>query len=297
MLWLRYLTEATQSEAPWPQRSGKTPVSAGRLTRAFSLYPSNQRDAWQAIMSYEYRLNFGIEWAPPIDAGTLGVLDFVEEVTRLVPVLTHLETGQEEGVFSLCQTENGERVREVRVERTGIDCTAVSGLPPREQISFIRQVAMGAQKLQIPKIMLRYVDLRYIFWIAHWGNHHELVASAFWQSGPLGTLRSAIEGPLAIATTNFTLALAGHEDLCLQVEIAPQTGMHEIETGRYDGDSLGILFAIARTGGFGRASTFPEIVGELEAIWESKVEEAARASVLQPILDLARGSESASREP
>lgn len=248
-------------------------------------------------MSYEHLLHFGIEWGQPIDAGTLGVLDFVEEVTRLVPVLTQVETGQEDGVFSLCQTENGEKVREVRVERTGIECAAASGIPPREQVSFIRQVAMGAQKLQIPKIMLRYVHLRHIFRIAHWGNHHDLVASAFWQSGPLGALRSAIDGPLVMATTNFTIAIAGHDDLYLQVDIAPETGMYEIETGRYDGDSLGIVFAIARTGGFGRASTFPEIVGELEGIWESKVEAAARASVLQPILDLARGSESASRKP
>lgn len=218
-------------------------------------------------MPDDYILNFGIEWKRPIELQSPAISSFLDKLGDAAPTVDRFNEDTEKGKIVVFEQGRSRKVREVQLKSDGLLVAAGNELPVGERHDFLRIVASAAESLEIVKRDVSLVDLKFAFEIKHWGNHHDLAARAFCAPGALYKTVQQLGMPLNDLTIAIRTSPPGRDEFMMAVTVFPRTGMREIRSGEYDGDELPILCVIARTHGFHRAGSYPDMLAELEDIW------------------------------
>lgn len=234
-------------------------------------------------MIEECTLNLGIECPGQIDLGSATVLEFSESVTQLVPQLDQVEQDEERKSLSVFQQGKVRHRREVVMKVDGLQAAAGTEVPADERFPFILAVATAADRLKLSKFRLVVVDLRFVFRIIHWGNHHDLVADTLFRGGRLKTMFDDFASPLTNVELTFTTRPRTGADIVLGVNFVSNTSRREIRSGEYDGDAMRVVCGLGRVGGFIKAGSFKEIIQELHDVWTQDLETTILSNVVEPL--------------
>lgn len=215
----------------------------------------------------DYVLNFGITCKRPLDLQSQSTSDFLDKLSDAAPTLDRINEDAEKGTIELFEQGRLRRLREIEIKPGGLGAAAGNEITPDERHGFLRIVATAAESLKIPKRDVSLVDFRVFFRIEHWGNHHDLVAKALWEPGPLYTMVHELGMPLDDVTIGIRTSPPDRDEFAIGLTVNPRTAPREIRSGEYDGDKLAVVAIIGRTHGFHRAGSFPEMLAELEDIW------------------------------
>ena len=235
-------------------------------------------------------VNFGVDCTQPVDLQSADVLRFAEDVSRLVPELDQVERSEKGGKFRLFQRGARGYVREVRVTADGVQAAAGSELAYEERLAFAARVAEALETLRISMFNVRVVDLRHIFRITHWGNHHDLVAQALWGRG---LLQGLVQGQTTLLTSvdfAFNCELV-EGNVVFAFAVNPQTSAREIRAQKYDGDDVSVICGLARVGGFVKLKTYADMLAELGELWTRQLKDKVVASIIEPLRRAAVGRE------
>lgn len=240
------------------------------------------------MMTEDCIINLGIECSEQIDLGSTAVLEFAESVTQLIPQLDQVEQDDEKKALSLFQQGKARRSREVEIKADGLQAAAGTVIPADERFPFILSVAAAAERLKLSKYRITVVDLRFIFRVTHWGNHHDLVARTLFSGGGLKTILDDFDSPLDNVALHFTTRPnTDDENIVLGVSFRTQTTRREIRSGEYDGDSVSVMCGLGRVGGFIKTGSFKDVVQELHDVWTEKLEATLYANVVKPLQEAA----------
>jgi hypothetical protein len=243
-------------------------------------------------MKCEWILNCGIEYNPPLDIESEIVKNFSTSIVHEIPELTQTERDTENGRFCFFEQGKEARVRQVQISKdSGLQVGAQDTLTYEEQMSFVRKVIRSAEILKISKFNITMADVRKIFFIKHWGNHHDLLAKSLFKGGALGKMFDEIECPLSKLDLNFNVYPLPNEDIVFGTWAYPRTRRSEIRSGEYAGNSLTLVCGVARVGGFVKFDSLWEMFEEVIKIWDSGLTDKVIKNLVKPLLAVAVGKE------
>ncbi len=241
-------------------------------------------------METDWAVNFGISTEKPFDVESPAIDKFATEVTRLVPELSTVERNKEKNTWRLFQSlqKGHPRLpREIQIDPDGLSAASGSGLTTDERIAFLRNVAKAAEELDISKFSIDVIDLKYVFRVRHWGNHHELIMGALLGGSTFSKLPETLKIPVDALELKTGLQIRGSEHIVCVVSLGPQTSRTEIRSGVYDGDEIKIVCGIARVSDFWRAGTFEDMFTELQQTWDRELAPMVIEYVVRPLKERA----------
>ena len=228
-------------------------------------------------------LNFGMRCDEPLDLRSRSILRFAEEVVRIVPELDQVKRDAKKGEFELFQRGKERRPREVEITEKGVQAAGGMEISIDERVDFVMKIGDAAELLEISKLNLSIVDVRFVFPIKHWGNHHDLVAKALFAGSPLCQMVRDFNSPLDRVDLSLVTRAAKNEDLVLVTSIDPKTVRREIRSGRYEGDEIVVICGVARTGGFVNVESFRGMLAEILDMWADQMESVILTHLVQPL--------------
>lgn len=237
-------------------------------------------------MDDEWSANFGIFTENPFDVESPMIDKFATKVTNLVPELDTVELDKAKKTWRLIQAArkgHPRLPREIEIDSGGLVAAAGSGLSPAERVAFLRGVSSAAEQLEISKFNTSVVDLKYIFRIPHWGNHHDLIANTLLSHSPLSGLAQKVSGAIVGLELRTTVRIPGEENLLCVITVRPQTTRDEIQRGEYDGDDIRVVCGIARVSDFWKAGTFEDMFVELHQTWQDHLKKVIVGDFVLPI--------------
>lgn len=237
-------------------------------------------------MEDNWAANFGIATENPFDVESPAVDEFASVATRLVPELSTVERNKAKNTWRLFQSlqkGHARLPREIQIDPGGLAAASGSGLPADERIGFLRNVAKAAEKLGISKFSINVVDVKYVFRIRHWGNHHELIMGTLLEGSAMSRLPKRLAVPVDALELKTGLQVLGSESLVSVLSFAPQTSRTEIRSGVYDGDEIKVVCGIARVSDFWRAGTFEDMFVQLHQAWVNELAPAIIEDIVQPL--------------
>lgn len=240
-------------------------------------------------MKCDWVLNCGIQHNHVLDIESNAVRDFAEKLVQDVPELAQVERDKSQKKLSLFEQGKEGWIRRVEISQTaGLQIATSQEITMQQQAVFVRKVIDNAEDLEISKLEVNTVDVRKIFYVKHWGNHHELLAKALFKGGILWKMFEKMDTPISNLDMSFNIyPKVDDEDIVFGVWANPRTRRREIRSGNYDGDNLILVCGLGRTGGFVKFKNFWEMFSELFEIWKEGLTESVRRHLVKPLRNIA----------